>query len=131
MLEMLVKRENGINAVVVYQGKAGAVRKAQPLVVKTPEDCLCGIFDIFGYAQNDKVAFSHLIHELDGRVVTAPDLKERVNLVEDIIGGVKAGLGVFKPLVDGFCFSIVLVFGDGEGTEGAGVYKDLQSAAPP
>lgn len=128
---MVVKGKYSFNAEMVYQDKTRAVGEAQLPVVKLPEYCLCSSFNVGGDFKDVDVAFVHLVHEFDSGSVAASHLKEGISLVQDIIGCIKDGLFLLKFYMNGFGFRVVLVIGDGEGAEGAGINKDLQYGASP
>lgn len=129
--EMVVKGEYGLNADMVNQDKACAVGKAQFSVIKLPKYCLCRCFNIVGDFKDVDVAFIHPVHELDGGSMAASHLKEGIGLVQDKVGCIKDGLSLLKLRINRFGFWIVLVLGNGEGAECAGIYKDLQSTTSP
>lgn len=128
---MLVKRENGVNAMMVYQGKANAVGKAQSLVFKLLEYRLCGGFNIFGNSKDSYMAFVHLAHKFNSRSVASSHLQEGIGFVQNIIRGVNKGVFLPKFCMYGFSLWIILVFRNAKGTEGAGVNEYLQSPASP
>lgn len=77
------------------------------------------------------MTFPQLIHKLNGRCMARPCLEKGINLIKHIVRCVKDRLMLFKLFVDRFCLLIMFVFGNSEGTEGAGIDKDLQSKASP
>ncbi len=129
--EMIVKGEYGFNAEMVYQDKACAVGKAQFPVIKLPEYCLCCGFNLSGDFKDIDVTFVHPVHEFDGSSVAASHFQKSIGLIKDKVGCVKDGLSLLKFHINTFGRWIVLVVGNGEGAECAGVYKDLQSITSP
>ena len=128
---MLIEGKDGFNTKMVYQGKAGAVCKAQPPVVNFFKDGLCVFFNIFSDTKDNNVAGLYLVHEFDGCSMTAPGLEKCINLIKDIIGGIKDRFFFLNLFVNEFCSGIMLIFRNGEGTKGACIYEKPQSVASP
>ena len=126
---MFVKGKDSFNTGLIYQGKAGAVRIAQPFIVNLSENSLCGIFNIFSNTKDSNVALVHLIHELYGCGMAAPHFEKCIGFIQDIIRGADKNFILVNLFIDRFCFVIMLVFGNGESAEGACIHKDFQCAA--
>jgi len=77
--EMFIKGKHGFNAKLIYQGKAGAVGKTQPLVFKSSKDKFSGCFNFFCYSENNNVTPGYFIHEFNRSRMTASGLKESIN----------------------------------------------------
>jgi hypothetical protein len=76
--EMFIKGEYCFNSKMIYQSKAGAIGKTEPLVIKAPEDDFRGAFSIFSYPQNNRIAFGYSIHECNSGCMAAPCFQERI-----------------------------------------------------
>jgi len=72
-----------------------------------------------------------LVHELDGRGVTCPCLEQGIGFIQHIVRSIENGLFFLNLPVYRFCLLIVLISGDGKGTESACVNEDLQSGVSP
>ena len=128
---MFIKCKNGIKAEMVYQGKACTVGKAQPFVLKPSEYCLCSSFKFLSNPLDFYMSFVYLVHEFNSRCVAASHFQESVGFIQDIIRCVDEGISLLKFCMNGFSLWIIQVFRDGEGTEGAGINKNLQSRTSP
>lgn len=99
MHSMFIKGKDRFNPGLIYQGKAGAVRIAQPFIVNLSENSLCGVFNIFSNTKDSNVALVHLIHELDGCGMAASHLEKCIGFVQDIIR--RADKNLRQPLRTG------------------------------
>ena len=129
--EMIIKCKDGVETEMVYQDKTCAVGKTQPSVLNSSEDNLGSGFNISGNPLNVYMSFVYLVHKLDGRSVAIPHLKESIGFIQDIIRGINNRLSFLKAGMNGLGLWIVQVLRNGEGAEGACVYKDLQSVTAP
>lgn len=128
---MFIKGKNSINSGLIYQGETCAVGIAQLFVINFSENSLCFFFNIFGNTKDSNVAFIHLVHEFDGCCVAASHLKKSVGFIQYIIRGTDHRFIFMNLFIDGFCFVVMLVFGNGEGAKSACINKDFQLSAPP
>lgn len=128
---MFIKCKNSLNIEVIYQGKTGAICKTQSSIVKLPENILCGILYFFCNPEEKDMAFIYPIHKVDSCSMTAPDFKESINLVQNIVRGIEKESIFFKLFIKRFCLEVVSVFGDSEGTECAGINKNLHPEISP
>lgn len=129
--EMFIKGKNSFDAELIYQGKTGAVCKAQSPIFKFSEYCLSGGFDILVYSQNIYMALSHLVHELNGSGMAAAHFKKGIGFVQNIVRGVNNSLVLLKLGIDSFGIGIILVFRNSKGAEGSGINKNLQHGTSP
>lgn len=129
--EMVVKGKDSIEPEMVYQGKACTVSETQFSVFNFSEDILCCDFNNFCNSQNVYAAFLYLMDKSDCNGMAASHLKKRICFIKHIIRGIKYCLSFLEFDIDGLSLFVVLVIRNGEGAEGAGVNKDLQSIASP
>lgn len=128
--EMIIESKDRIDAEMVYQGKTGAVGIAQFSVLKFSEKDLRSFGNISRNREDGYCCGLKLRHELNGGLMTASHLEQRVSFVEDIVRGVKKGFFLVELFVMRFCGVVVLVVGNGKRTESAGINKNLQLCSP-
>lgn len=128
---MFIEGENSVNAMIVYQGKTGAIGKAEPFVIKTSKEGLCRANQVFRNSEDSDMAAVYLVHKLYSSLVAAPHFKKGVGFVKNVIRSIKDRPFSFKLFMNRFCFNVVLVLGDSKGTEGSGIHKDLHGYLSP
>jgi len=128
---MLIKGKDRFNLMMIYQGKTATVRKTQSSVIKLAKDRLCLLLNVLCNAQNYDGTGIELVHERDCGAVAAAVFEERIDFIQHVVGGVQKGTFLLDRLINGFGDVVMLIFRNGEGTEGAGVDENLQSATSP
>ena len=128
---MFIKGENGLYPKMINQSKAGAVSVAQSFIIELFEDSFCGFLDVFSNPKNVNLAFIYLFHKFDGCGMAASGFKQGICFIQNIIRSKDNSFFFLNLFVNGFCSQIMLIFRNGEGTEGPCINKYFQSDAPP
>ncbi len=129
--KMFIKSKGSVNIKLIYQGKTGAVCKTQLFIFELFEDFFSRIFNVFINIEYGYMALAYIIHKFDGCIMAASGFKERIRLIQYIIRAINNCISFCYLFVKNFCSRIEFVFGNSEGAECTGIYKDFQSDTSP
>ena len=86
LAEVTVEGENVVQSVMIDQGKAGAIDKAEVFVVVPQKNRLGRPVDCVADMKYFDVGLIEMLHEFDGSLVTDSEADQGIGLGEDKIG---------------------------------------------
>ena len=126
LAEVAIEGEGMIKSVMLNQSKAGAIDKAEVLVMVPHKDRLGGLFNCFADTKYFDAGPIEMLHEFDGRWMIDLGANQSVGLGEDKIGCEKLRLRLDQLGINRFCSGMITVIFVSQGKKCARIQESFQ-----